>query len=398
MPPFSRWLVSLVAVSLLSACGLVSDDEDGDTDSRDCTSIDNDDALLETSPLDDECYFIADRLTADRGELVVEPGTTLYFDVDAGLSIEGNATLIATGEPDDPVSFRGEHSELGYWRGLRIASAGPHLIEEATVADAGSSRWDTARPHTRGGLVVDGDAPDVDIAETSFENHEFAAISTHAPEAELSIASSHFSKSDYALRIEAAHIGGLADDLVFDDNRNDVVAIHTDEPVVESAVWPALEIPYRFDEPVRVQRTVEVKPGTTLAFSRHAGLDFDGGTLIAEGTSDELIRFVGTTDSRGYWRGLRMRNTAPEVYNRLQHVEVLHAGSERWMSRWSNSQGGVLVHDGGRLDINRSLIAHSGYHGLSTRDAVVDGCIGLKVDDTHRHGLHAYDGDDVCFD
>lgn len=387
-------LASFAAVAL-GGCGLFGDD-DGDTDSRPCTAIADGDELLELSPLDGDCYSVDDSLSV-HGDVEIEPDTAVYFHADTGLSIAGDGQLTVRGSAEDPVRLRGENDEVGHWRGIRLVSSGPHRIEHAVIGDAGSGRWDVGHKNTRAALVVDDDQVTLDISDAVFKNNEFAAISTDAADAEMTIASSHFEQNDVPMRLEANHLVNLDADLEFTDNRDEIVAVHTDKPALRSGTWRALSAPYQFEQPVRIEGNVEIEPGTTLRFEQHAGLDVDTGLLEAVGTIDRSIRFVGANQTRGYWRGIRFRNTTPSAFNRLDFAEILHAGSQRWVELWSNSQGNVLVHDGGRLIVDHTRFANGAYHGLTTRNSVVDGCTGLEFDNIHRHETHS-EGDDVCFE
>lgn len=384
---------ALCSAFLLSACS-ASDSDDNNPDSSNCTVVD-DQTFGADITLDDDCYLVPRTFTVTDGEVTVAAGTTVFFDPNTGLRFEDGARLDARGKSDARITFRGDQAQFGFWRGLFFEGDASHRIRHATFAHAGSRQWEPTELSSRGGLVVTGGAK-LEAVDVAFESNEQAAISSTSPHATLNIDRTRFSDNDYPLRIHANLIDGLTRELSFSNNRRDAIYVHTDAPVTRSATWPSLDLPYRFEAPVPIHTSVLLAANTTFEFERHAGLDVDGGSLYGDASGAEPIRFIGTTDTAGHWRGLRFRdNSSPD--NRLVNIAVLHAGSERWQHSWSNSQGSIVVHDNGYLHIDDALLAESDYHGISTRDAVVEGCDALRIEDVHRHDYHTYEGDEVCF-
>lgn len=392
-PSGSLMRIGLTAMcTLVAACGSSGSD---DGDSRSCDTIESGSDLAQLST--DECYEVTNPIVLETGHWTLEAGTTLYFHDDTGLTVRAGATLDINGTNDDPVLLRGDKEAMGAWRGLNILAPGPHKLSHLSVHHAGGASWEADNEFRRGALVIGDDAVDIAITDAHFEDNEFAAITTDAPDAEVTLAGSHFSSNDYPLRVQANHVANIAMDNTFDDNRHDVILIHTDEPLTGDATWQPLAAPFGVETTLPVEATLTLTPGVRLYFERHAGLDVDGGLVDAQGTDSDPVVFRGANDTSGYWRGIRFRNTPPDTINHMSRVGVFHAGSDRWDELWSNSQANVLVHDGGRLTINHSTISEGDYHGISVRDGVVEGCEGLQYDDLHRHAEHSYDGDEVCF-
>lgn len=387
----------LVAITLMVfACGCGASDSDDGTDSRSCTSLsDSGDVDGNVTLTDDDCYMIDDTVALTHGELTVEPGTQVYFGPDAGLVVEQTGRLNVAGTTDNPVLFRGDHDEHGFWRGIKIAAGGTHHIEHAHIQHGGSAPWDHDNYHARGGVVVDDDSAQLTVGDVEFTDNETAAVTTVAEGAELDIAHSSFADNDTPLRLHPDQVGGLGEGLEFGDHRTEAVVIHTDGTAADNAHWPKLELPYLVEEPIELSATISVDSGTEFRFDRHAGIDVNAGVFEAVGTGDDPVRFVGDNDVSGFWRGLRFRN-APGEASRLEHVEILHGGSEHWDRSWSNSAANLLVHDGGHVTLNHAYIAHSDYHGISIRDALVDGCNDIEYEDHHRHSHHTYDDDEGC--
>jgi len=65
-----------------------------------------------------------------------------------------------------------------------------------------------------------------------------------------------------------------------------------------------------------------VEAGVRVEFNQHQGL-FINGTLQAGGTADAPIVFTGTTQTRGWWRGVQIENAGSAT---LKHCVVSYAG------------------------------------------------------------------------
>ena len=381
-------------IPALSACG--SSDEDGDGTRDDCTLFDN---LDDRSHLDDPCYLVQRRQVVDDRTLSVAPGTIVYFEDRAGLHIDGQASLKIEGTADDPVTFRGHSDRFGAWRGLHITAPGPHQLDHLHLRGGGDDRWDLTEPFTQAGLLVGHPDADLSLRHAHLSFNAGAALSATAG-ASLTIEASHFHDNDLPLRITPHQLQALGPDNHFQDNRHHAITLHvdTDAPLTDDAHWPALDVPLRLDDVLTVEASLHIDAPNTLLFGRHAGLDVgDGGRLLVDAHLDEPVTFRGTTDDAGHWRGLRIHASNPLAPSRLAGVEILHGASQRWDPNWSNSQANLLIHKGGHLHLSDALIAHSDYHGISVRDATLQGCDDVQYDSNRRHDRHHYDGDDVCF-
>lgn len=88
------------------------------------------------------------------------------------------------------------------------------------------------------------------------------------------------------------------------------------------------ELPdYIVSKSIFVTSELTINPGVVIAFERDARLDVNdnGGILIAKGTADKKIRFVGVEKTKGYWIGIAMYSGSNA--NVFEHVEFLHTGS-----------------------------------------------------------------------
>lgn len=111
-----------------------------------------------------------------------------------------------------------------------------------------------------------------------------------------------------------------------------------------------------------------IEPGVVIAFEgEDSGLfTSEGGGLKAVGTSANTIRFLGTSDNKGVWKGIYFGSNHPE--NRLENVLVMHAG--RSASGQSGEKGAVQLsrdEDSSAAIVDCTITDNNGY-GLFCTD------------------------------
>ncbi|WP_224998472.1 hypothetical protein [Cesiribacter sp. SM1] len=77
---------------------------------------------------------------------------------------------------------------------------------------------------------------------------------------------------------------------------------------------------------ITVSAKLVLEPGVVVAFEQDKSLKVvDGGALVARGTADNKIIFMGKTRASGFWKGILISSSS--TYNELEHVLLTHAGS-----------------------------------------------------------------------
>ncbi|HEX9958612.1 MAG TPA: PKD domain-containing protein, partial [Fibrella sp.] len=84
---------------------------------------------------------------------------------------------------------------------------------------------------------------------------------------------------------------------------------------------------YIVTKSIDVNHELTINPGVVIAFERDVRLNVNdgGGLLIARGTAENRIKFVGVQKTKGYWVGLSLYSGSNA--NTLEYVDVMHAGS-----------------------------------------------------------------------
>lgn len=79
---------------------------------------------------------------------------------------------------------------------------------------------------------------------------------------------------------------------------------------------------------INVTDRLTIEAGTVVRFAQEAGLRVttSSGALAATGDADAVVRFAGTQDTPGWWRGLELWRTGDVNPSSLDHVRIEHAG------------------------------------------------------------------------
>jgi hypothetical protein len=123
------------------------------------------------------------------------------------------------------------------------------------------------------------------------------------------------------------------------------------------------ELPdYVVTRDIAVTSELTLNPGVVIAFERNVRFDINSeGLLIAKGTADKKIRFVGVEKTKGFWAGLMIYSASNA--NALEHFELLHAGSRGLVN---GTKAGMALFGGGKaqIAIKNSLFGTNDGYGL----------------------------------
>ena len=105
----------------------------------------------------------------------------------------------------------------------------------------------------------------------------------------------------------------------------------------ENTTWSPHDGPYRVNGELTVPSgvTLTILPGTTIFFEQNAGITISG-TLIAEGTQNNLIRFTRTPGLSGTWNGLQFADSAGD--NRITYAVLEYGQTNNGMIGLVNSK------------------------------------------------------------
>lgn len=117
---------------------------------------------------------------------------------------------------------------------------------------------------------------------------------------------------------------------------------------------------------ISISAELTINPGVIIAFEEDKGLTiYSQGSLIAQGTSDKQIQFIGKDPAKGYWKGLLFSSNNEK--NELSHV-IVDGGGSSYSSEIPDVKGNVLLAgfnvSASAIKITNTTISNSGGYGL----------------------------------
>lgn len=376
-----RIVLSLSAAGLMAngACIIIDGDgsdggsDDGSDDAvLDCDELTEDLRLVDRSdPEDDSDDDQADYiLNCDwfvAGNAVIDPGVILHVRDGFTIRVEDTSSLNATGTAEAPIVIRGENAVRGAWGGLYFESASTRNALDHVTIEHGGGVEITSNAYQGSVIVLGGGR----LAMTNTTLREGGSTGLHVDgKATLTFADNTITAHDgQPIVIAAENIVDLDGASALTGNDEDVVRILTPATNGVSGTWAKLTVPYLVDPNlgdvlfVDDGSRIEIEAGTELRFRSNAGLSIDGNrnALIAAGTAEAPIRFVGTTAGSGTWRGIYFGSGSAE--NLIDHAVIDGGGSAAFNS--NNNRGGIVVYAEGALTLSNSTVRNTPGCGVS---------------------------------
>lgn len=127
---------------------------------------------------------------------------------------------------------------------------------------------------------------------------------------------------------------------------------------------------YIVTKSIDVSHELTINPGVVIAFERDVRLTVNdgGGLLIAKGTADNRIKFVGVQKTKGFWAGIAFHSGSNA--NTLEYVDVMHSGSR---TIFSTTKAALYMAGGSKAQIglkNCQFSQNDGY-GVYVYDGAI---------------------------
>ncbi|MEQ9441250.1 MAG: IPT/TIG domain-containing protein [Cyclobacteriaceae bacterium] len=150
------------------------------------------------------------------------------------------------------------------------------------------------------------------------------------------------------------------------------------DEITENTTWEDVEPGDAVDYVIHCAISVKgnalltIEPGVTIAFEGEESGIFtsEGGGLKAVGTASSPIKFIGSSENKGTWKGVYFASNHPE--NWLEYVTVQHAG--RTASSQSDEKGAVQLtrkEDSKAAIVNCTIDDNDGYGIFITEESVL---------------------------
>lgn len=300
--------------------------------------------------------YIIDCVVDIEDDVTIEPGVTIAFsERRSGIRVKDEGSLVAVGTSSKPIIFTGTEQQPGWWGGIEIDSDNhKNKISHAVIEYGGAN----VSVGIGGGLqgfanVTIRNRSYLELTHTTLRHSESAGLSTnrsgggstnteHNPLAVASLKLENNTYTDNAIPLR------IADYLVGNLGKNDVYTGNTTDKIEVTGsiggtgggmagvdiLWQDLGIPYWVNGDLSLGKDAKltIEPGTVIEMGTGRNIGIGSGvagqysSLVAVGTADNPITIRGINPVAGSWGEIRyaLGNTSPE--NRMEHVNITHAG------------------------------------------------------------------------
>jgi hypothetical protein len=328
-------------------------------------------------------YRMMDRFFVEA-PLTIAPGATLEFVANGSMIVQDGGSLKAICETEKDITFRSTEKDVVYWKGLQITTqSASNVFEYVTFENGGSQAW-TGAPDSRAMVYLQGNS------KAQFPFSKFVGSAHYGLWVPSGGDISGFNGNEFvdnarAMIVHPSGVGGMTVKNKFSDNDEARVRVtfgNTDA-VTMAQTWPALSSPYLVMDRTFIQAPLTIEAGAMLEFAQNANLVVtEEGSLRGQGEAGRRIRFSGSEDLTGYWKGIQY-NTASAA-NVLAYVEISNAGSQAWFGG-ANSQSSVHVTANGSLALSNATFAKTTGYAV-----IVSGAGSLTCSNVNHGGFMLY--------
>jgi hypothetical protein len=326
-------------------------------------------------------YRVMNSVSVDNGaKLTIEPGVTIEFVQDAGLSISsGNSVLVAAGTDQEPITFTGVQEVTGFWRGISIFSNSvENEISNAEIRYAGS---------TSAGTFFDAAALTIDqakiqLSDVTIANSGQYGIQTRRDESEFPMQNMVFqdNEGDHAY-IHISQLGYFDEASIFDGLG--YVTAYGGGTTHDMTIAALNDAKYQIVNNVEFEHEIVINDGAIFEFAPDAGIVVSNGAVIkANGTESSKIVFTGTSKVAGAWRGIRINSSS--VDNIMEHADISYGGSTDMATYFDKTN---MVIDQANITLRNVSFTGSAGYGIQTRrdgsDFSVENCVFDDNADSH---------------
>ena len=308
--------------------------------------------------------------------VTIEPGVVIEFESGAGWYVRPNGSVNAVGTAALPITLQGTSASAGHWRGILFDSNSPsNRLEFVDLAHAGGGTFNANGDEAA--VIIWGDAR-LNIFSTSITNSGSYGISAVYTSSNWSIKESNISGASKApVLFLVSYLEAFDGTNTFSGNGQDYLIMDLGTAEINTNTsWTRSSVPYlvrstsTFFKEVSVRsNTLTIEPGTEIFFENGNGITVhDGGTLVAQGTTDSPIIFQGFDPVPGAWSGIYFNDTSTP--NRITNAEIRHAGAEKDFAK-----GGIIMRTNPVVSLSDILFED------------IDGCSVFHKSDTQNPNL-----------
>lgn len=265
-------------------------------------------------------------------KLTIEPGVELRFhpfNGDTAGTFFVNGELLVQGTAESKIRFSGANPSKGAWKGINVSikDGGSALFDHVIIEHGGI-------PNPAGGnLTVSSGV--VTVTNTLLQSGGSHGLYAYS-KAKLHIDNLEAKENTgNALYLDSMEADATLRNLKASGNAANAVTLSG--YLKNQHTWEESGLPYEIHEAVIVdwEAALTIDPGVAVRFRQGSSLGVYG-SLSAVGRADAPIRFTGTNQTPGWWRGIAIGSQSMST---LQHCEVSYGGGgdEAMISLGSNT-------------------------------------------------------------
>jgi hypothetical protein len=303
------------------------------------------------------CHTIRDTLKI-KAPVTVAPGAVLRFKANAGLTIEQNGSLDATGTQKQPVVFTATDETAGYWYGIYYKSHSSHNrliftkvlyaggIQVGTNGMTLSRAGGDSNPPSRANFVLK-------TALLSVEHSQIAHSGGYGLEilGDLgTFAENRVEHTQVPMRLRLDNVGHLAASNIMTGNDKQQIDVIGNKTLTRDSTWQDFGVPYNLRFYITISANLTLKPGVVLLMGDDDEMDVEeNGSLNAVGTAAKPIVIRGGNENPGYWDDIVFSSHSAK--NVFKYVRVADGGG--------GDTHPANIDDEGRLELEHSWIENS---------------------------------------
>ena len=280
----------------------------------------------------------------DNAVLTLEAGTVLKFGISRAIEVKKGGKLMAIGNANNKITFTSSNANKnpGDWYGVRIMSDGIGSEFEHCLFEygSGSDSWSTT------GFLNIRSGAKTSVKNCTFTEAKYSGIYLETNSSGFTAFENNTiencgedQNNHYPIKAD----GGIMtlEGMMYSENiiiTDKGIGIYGGTVNKDMKLKKYPYIIYSGDISVTSNTTeaiLTIDPGAVLKFGSNRSLTVNtGGRLIAQGTANEKIYFIGMVADKGYWYGIHFRGNSVLSGNILNNCVVSHGGyGSNWTSK-----------------------------------------------------------------
>jgi len=332
---------------------------------RNCSGILTQNIEVDTI-ITESCTLVDKMIHIRDANLTLSPGITLVFDDNAGLSIESDASLTATGSEEKPILLTSIDRARGYWQGVRLvrSNSSRNNLNHVTI-EFGTGGITSPKAN----LTLYGDSSSqerINITNSTFsDGSEFGIVFSPNSIVE-SFSNNNITRNKLGPVSSVANVTHYLDSTSdYSGNDVDQIVVDRNNNINSSQTWETLNVPY-FVNGLTANTDLKINPGATLIFDDNSELRVNrDGSLNAVGTESLPILFTSISETPGAWQGVRFIRSNDNK-NVFDYVTVEYGGDSSVLGT-----GNVILYGDSsstqRLRMTNSTLRLSSNNGFEFR-------------------------------